>query len=362
VTCAPPDGTVDRGGDCDDGDAGVNPAATETCSGVDDDCDGAVDADDPDMTGTAVWYADADADGWGDAADPGTEACAAPSADHVQGAGDCADGDPARSPGAVEVCNALDDDCDDAVDTEDPDLDAPLFYGDADGDGFGDLGRPVEACAAPQDFVDNPDDCDDGDDAVFPADSEITLATGGACGDTLDNDCDGPVDNADEDCQDDDVDGAFNGLDPIVVLDGDGDGAREVLCVEAALVMPPEWASLDAFRAIRTTDVLGFVTTDEVFPADLDVLGAVLPGSWCWDLSGEDQGTYVFDYESTGSAADPAVLMTRTDCDTWKEADVNGYCAAFDDPYCGTPLQVHTCDPVLTPGRTLRVVWDGHLE
>lgn len=43
VACGELPGIVSVGGDCDDGDADVNPDATETCNGVDDDCDGGVD-------------------------------------------------------------------------------------------------------------------------------------------------------------------------------------------------------------------------------------------------------------------------------------------------------------------------------
>jgi hypothetical protein len=59
-------------GDCDDLDENVHPGATDPCNGVDDDCDGEVDED-----GGTDWYADADGDGFGDAAAVAT-ACEAP--------------------------------------------------------------------------------------------------------------------------------------------------------------------------------------------------------------------------------------------------------------------------------------------
>jgi hypothetical protein len=45
VACDGPADWVDRDGDCDDGVTAVNPDATETCDGVDQDCDGVVDQD-----------------------------------------------------------------------------------------------------------------------------------------------------------------------------------------------------------------------------------------------------------------------------------------------------------------------------
>ncbi|HNC98159.1 MAG TPA: MopE-related protein, partial [Myxococcota bacterium] len=56
------DGYSIEAGDCDDDNAAVNPAATEVCDGIDQDCTGTADEG---LQGT--WYADADGDGYGDA-------------------------------------------------------------------------------------------------------------------------------------------------------------------------------------------------------------------------------------------------------------------------------------------------------
>jgi hypothetical protein len=56
------------------------------------------------------------------------------------------------------------------------------FYSDADGDGFGDPATGVPACNAPEDYVDNGDDCDDTDPDVSPNATEVP-------GDGVDNDC-----------------------------------------------------------------------------------------------------------------------------------------------------------------------------
>ncbi len=70
--------------DCDDGDAAVNPSATEVCDSVDNDCDGRVDEG-----VETTWYQDDDGDGQGRAG-VSTTACSAPSG-YVSNADDCYD-------------------------------------------------------------------------------------------------------------------------------------------------------------------------------------------------------------------------------------------------------------------------------
>jgi subtilisin family serine protease len=106
--------------DCDDLEPSVHPDADETCNERDDDCDGETDEDAVDVQ---PWYADADGDGFGDAAAE-TWACSPPSG-HTDDATDCDDADGAISPGADEVCNDVDDDCDGEAD-EGLDCSAPV--------------------------------------------------------------------------------------------------------------------------------------------------------------------------------------------------------------------------------------------
>lgn len=179
---------VEAGGDCDDTNPDINPAAPERCNGgVDDDCDGL--ADGPGSADGVPLFTDADGDGFGD---PGAPAEGCPgSAGLVQNDVDCDDGDASRHPGAVEVCNTLDDDCDGLVDQEDPDATAPttqLAYPDADGDGFGAVGSSlVVGCGVTGSAT--ADDCDDSDPLVHPGGREHL-------GDTRDSDCDGALDRA----------------------------------------------------------------------------------------------------------------------------------------------------------------------
>ena len=184
VACSAPVGSVSDSGDCDDTDATANPGADEYCDGHDDDCDGTV--DEPDAVDAATWYADADADGHGDAATP-TVACAAPTgflADDT----DCDDADAAINPGAAEICNGVDDDCDSSVDEPDA-TDAATWYADADADSYGDAFTTTTACSQPSGFTTDDSDCDDSDAAVNPVATELC--------DGADNDCDGTVDEAD---------------------------------------------------------------------------------------------------------------------------------------------------------------------
>ncbi len=147
-----PAGTTTRdpltGADCDDADPARSPSATERCNMSDDDCDGNVDE------GTSiVCFTDGDRDGWG--VGGGANVCADPgggcppgrtSRDPASAGADCDDGDPARSPGTAEVCNAVDDDCDTGVDEGT----TVHCYADPDNDGYAGSGvTPMDRCADP---------------------------------------------------------------------------------------------------------------------------------------------------------------------------------------------------------------------
>ena len=112
--------------------------------------------------------------------------------------GDCDDNDDDRNPGATEIYNELDDDCDDLVD------EGTDAYDD-DGDGFTEL----------------EDDCDDEDVNISPDAEELA--------DEMDNDCDGLIDEGTDVYDDDgdgyaDADGDCDDEDPAV-----GPDAEEVI-------------------------------------------------------------------------------------------------------------------------------------
>ena len=97
------------GGDCDDGDAAVNPGVPEVCNGDDDNCDGSVDEG-----VTTTWYTDDDEDGYGGTR-ARTDACSAPIG-YVNNTLDCDDGDADINPDASDTCDDVDNDCDGDVD------------------------------------------------------------------------------------------------------------------------------------------------------------------------------------------------------------------------------------------------------
>ncbi len=211
LACERPDGGwVTNNDDCDDTLASVSPEASEICDGIDNDCDGLIDDDDPDVLGQTVWFEDLDGDGQGNG-ETATSLCEAPSWPHSTAATDCDDGDAAIYLGAYEVCDEQDNDCDGAVDSDDPDVqDESTWYRDSDGDGYGDDGDWKTSCQAPSGYVAAGGDCDDGDPAIQPGALE-------AC-DGLDNDCDGATD--------DDDSGVSGRVTWYRDSDGDGHGER----------------------------------------------------------------------------------------------------------------------------------------
>jgi len=167
------------------------------------------------------YYRDADGDGYGTTRKV-IVSCRQP-AGYTPIPGDCNDRDATRNPGAVEVCDGIDQDCDGVAD--DNAVDTKTWYADQDGDGHGDAATAVKACAAPTGYVASSDDCDDANDTVYWGAPE-------AC-DGLDNDCNNKIDDTPD-------------IGAIAAYpDADGDGYGLVGNPTWVCMLPPGFASQD---------------------------------------------------------------------------------------------------------------------
>jgi hypothetical protein len=112
LSAIPLAGHVLVNGDCKDWDATVYPGAPEQANGFDDNCNGQVDEGLPMLR----YYMDVDRDGYG--RNENSKLSAIPLAGHVLVGGDCKDWDATVHPGAVEVKNGRDDNCNGQVDEQ----------------------------------------------------------------------------------------------------------------------------------------------------------------------------------------------------------------------------------------------------
>ncbi len=175
--------TATVGGDCNDTDSAVHPNATEVCDGIDNDCDGATDP--VNSVGCTAWFVDKDGDGYGTPLQASKCLCSG-AVGYAQNSSDCNDNDPNINPGATEICNGKDDNCDGIKDPKNT-KGCTVFYADGDGDGYGVSTLSQCACLADTLFkATQPGDCNDGNPAINPGATEICNG--------VDDNCNGQTD------------------------------------------------------------------------------------------------------------------------------------------------------------------------
>ena len=178
--CEQPLGYVTDHTDCDDNQNLSYPNNTETCDNIDNDCNGEIDDNPSDGN---LYYKDSDEDTFGDA-NKTINACNQPNG-YVTNSTDCDDKNNTIHPDATEICNNMDDDCQNGIDIDATDM--LTFYEDNDGDGFG-SDVEVLSCTLPLGVVLLSGDCDDESVLFSPTAPEIC--------DGLSNDCDDEIDES----------------------------------------------------------------------------------------------------------------------------------------------------------------------
>jgi hypothetical protein len=132
---------------------------------------------------------------------------------------DCNDGNAAINPGAAEICDTVDNDCDGTTDVGA--TDATAYYADGDADAYG-AGKATMSCAPVAGMIATGGDCDDANKAIHPGAAEV-------CDDLdVDEDCDTLIDD-----DDDSLDTTTATLTVYIDADGDGfgtDGTKVTVC------------------------------------------------------------------------------------------------------------------------------------
>jgi len=122
-------------------------------------------------------WPDADADGYG-SINGAVMFCQQLPVGYIATGGDCNDADNQVHPGATELCNQIDDDCDGTVDNT---TSQQTYFTDADGDGYG-TGNGQALCYDPGfGYSLIAGDCNDANDMIYPFSAEVCNG--------LDDDC-----------------------------------------------------------------------------------------------------------------------------------------------------------------------------
>ncbi len=214
-------------------------------------------------------------------------------------------------PDAGFMCVYNYNDCDDEIDEDGN----STYYLDADGDGFGNPAVSISACAPPETYSANNEDCDDSDSLIYPDATENC--------DGIDNNCNGNIDGEE----------AADAI--LVYTDADEDGygddtQAQYVCAITSMqaAVGGDCDDTDASVFPSATEVCN--SKDDDCDSLIDALDPDITGSveWYLDYDGDGYGNASF---STVACTQPSGYTTNSeDCNDLR-----------DDIY---PTAPETCD------------------
>jgi hypothetical protein len=177
-SCTVPAGYITNSTDCNDNNANVRPTATEICNTIDDNCNGQINEG---ITFT-TYYADADGDGFGNPSV--SQSSCSPITGFIVNNTDCNDASALIKPTAIEICNAVDDNCNGLINEG---LVFVNYYIDTDIDGYG-AGTAQSSCIPlGNNYVTNNLDCNNFNANIRPNATELCNGLDDNCNSLIDD-------------------------------------------------------------------------------------------------------------------------------------------------------------------------------